>query len=143
VRPPFFARLSDAGLDTVAQYVVFELSEDCQHPCQGPPAGRGQIEGFAQRDEADIQQLKRIADWQLTEQAQRGALAQLVGAITGLDTSSHWCEGRTAASDGATFLPATPGAPADIQHTLQRYLLGKYDFSDEKLQDSVGSSLQN
>jgi hypothetical protein len=54
VRPPFFARLSDAGLDAVAQYVVFELSEDCQHPCQGPPAGRGQIEGFAQRDEADI-----------------------------------------------------------------------------------------
>jgi hypothetical protein len=54
VRAPFFARLSDAGLDAVAQYVVFELSEDCQHPCQGPPTWRGQIESFAQGDEADI-----------------------------------------------------------------------------------------
>ena len=59
VRPPFFARLSDAGLDAVVQYVVFELSEDCQHPCQGESAGRGQIEGFAQRDEADIPQKPR------------------------------------------------------------------------------------
>src|SRR5215472_3942665 len=35
-------------------------------------------------------QLKRIADWQLTEEAQRSALAELVAAITGLDTSSRW-----------------------------------------------------
>jgi TnpA family transposase len=30
-------------------------------------------------------------------------LAELVGAITGLDTSSRWGEGRTAASDGQPF----------------------------------------
>lgn len=49
------------------------------------------------------EQLKRIADWQLTEEAQRSALADLVGAITGLDTSSRWGEGRSAASDGQRF----------------------------------------
>ena len=49
------------------------------------------------------EQLKRIADWQLTEEAQRSALAELVGAITGLDTSSRWGEGRSAASDGQRF----------------------------------------
>ncbi len=49
------------------------------------------------------EQLKRIGDWQLTEEAQRGALAELVGAIAGLDTSSRWGEGRTAASDGQRF----------------------------------------
>ena len=48
-------------------------------------------------------QLKRMADWQLTEEAQRSALAELVDAITGLDTSSHWGEGRTSASDGQRF----------------------------------------
>jgi TnpA family transposase len=48
-------------------------------------------------------QLKRLADWQLTEEAQRSALAELVDAITGLDTSSHWGEGRTSASDGQRF----------------------------------------
>jgi len=49
------------------------------------------------------EQLKRIADWQLTEDTQRSALAEMVGAITGLDTSSRWGEGRTAASDGQHF----------------------------------------
>jgi TnpA family transposase len=49
------------------------------------------------------EQLKRIADWQLTEEAQRSALAELVGAITALDTSSRWGEGRTSASDGQRF----------------------------------------
>jgi TnpA family transposase len=49
------------------------------------------------------EQLKRIGDWQLTEEAQRSALAELVGAIAGLDTSSRWGEGRTAASDGQRF----------------------------------------
>jgi TnpA family transposase len=49
------------------------------------------------------EQLKRIGDWQLTEEAQRSALADLVGAIAGLDTASRWGEGRTAASDGQRF----------------------------------------
>jgi TnpA family transposase len=49
------------------------------------------------------EQLKRIGDWQLTEEAQRSALAELVGAIAGLDTSSRWGEGRTAVSDGQRF----------------------------------------
>jgi TnpA family transposase len=49
------------------------------------------------------EQLKRIGDWQLTEEAQRSALAELVNAIADLDTSSRWGEGRTAASDGQRF----------------------------------------
>ena len=49
------------------------------------------------------EQLKRIGDWQLTEDAQRSALAELVNAIADLDTSSRWGEGRTAASDGQRF----------------------------------------
>lgn len=35
------------------------------------------------------EQLKRIGDWQLTEEAQRSALAELVSAIADLDTSSR------------------------------------------------------
>jgi TnpA family transposase len=49
------------------------------------------------------EQLKRIADWQLTQEAQRNALAELVGAINGFDTSLRWGEVRTAASDGQRF----------------------------------------
>ena len=49
------------------------------------------------------QQLQGIGDWHLTEEAQRSALAELVCAITDLDTFSRWGEGRTAASDGQRF----------------------------------------
>jgi TnpA family transposase len=49
------------------------------------------------------EQLKRIGDWHLTEEAQRSALAKLVSAITDLDTSARWGQGKTAASDGQRF----------------------------------------
>jgi TnpA family transposase len=48
-------------------------------------------------------QLKRVSDWQLTEEAQRAALAALVQAIARLDTAPHWGEGRSSASDGQRF----------------------------------------
>ena len=47
--------------------------------------------------------LKRVSDWQLTEETQRAALAVVVNAISGLDASSYWGEGRTSASDGQRF----------------------------------------
>ena len=40
---------------------------------------------------------------QPTEEAQRGALAELVGAIPNLDTSPYWGEGKTSANDGQRF----------------------------------------
>jgi TnpA family transposase len=48
-------------------------------------------------------QLKRVSDWQLTEEAQRSALATLVHAISRLDATLYWGEGRTSASDGQRF----------------------------------------
>ena len=48
-------------------------------------------------------QLKQVSDWQMTEEAQRAALAVLVRAISRLDTTLHWGEGRTSASDGQRF----------------------------------------
>ena len=48
-------------------------------------------------------QLKRVSDWQLTEDAQRSALAVLVNAISALDTALHWGDGRSSASDGQRF----------------------------------------
>lgn len=48
-------------------------------------------------------QLKRVSDWQMTEEAQRAALAALVHAISRMDTTTRWGEGRTSASDGQRF----------------------------------------
>jgi hypothetical protein len=48
-------------------------------------------------------QVKRITDWQLTEDAQRQALAYLVNAISNLDVTGYWGEGKTSSSDGQRF----------------------------------------
>ena len=48
-------------------------------------------------------QLKRVSEWQMTEEAHRAALAALVHAISRLDSAAHWGEGRTSASDGQRF----------------------------------------
>ncbi len=49
------------------------------------------------------EQIKRITDWQLTEDAQRAALAVVVNAISKMDVSSQWGEGKTSSSDGQRF----------------------------------------
>lgn len=48
-------------------------------------------------------ELKRVSDWQMTEEAQRTALAELVSAISGLETSLTWGSGKTSASNGQRF----------------------------------------
>ena len=48
-------------------------------------------------------QLRRVTDWQMTQEAQRAALAAVVHAISRLDTTIYWGEGRTSASDGQRF----------------------------------------
>ena len=60
MRPVLPARLSDARFNPVAQDVAFEFGEDRKHSRQGSPAGRGQVERFAQRDEADLQRRKLL-----------------------------------------------------------------------------------
>jgi TnpA family transposase len=54
-------------------------------------------------DGISYEQIRRITDWQLTEEAQRTALALIVNAITNLDISKHWGEGKTSSSDGQRF----------------------------------------
>lgn len=49
------------------------------------------------------EQIRRITDWQLTEEAQRVALALIVNAITNLDISQYWGNGKTSSSDGQRF----------------------------------------
>lgn len=48
-------------------------------------------------------QLKRVSDWQMTEEIQQALLSQLVAAISGLETSLHWGSGKSSASDGQRF----------------------------------------
>jgi TnpA family transposase len=49
------------------------------------------------------EQIRRITDWQLTEDFQRSALALIVNAITNIDITKHWGMGKTSSSDGQRF----------------------------------------
>lgn len=44
--------------------------------------------------------IKHLTDWMLTEEAQRAALAVVVGAISRLGITSTWGQGTTSSSDG-------------------------------------------
>jgi len=44
-----------------------------------------------------------LSNWFLTEENQRNALAILVNAISDLDITQHWGEGKTSSSDGQRF----------------------------------------
>ena len=48
-------------------------------------------------------QIKNVTDWQLTDEAQRGALATIVKAITALEVTEAWGEGRSSSSDNENY----------------------------------------
>ena len=48
-------------------------------------------------------QIKQITGWQMTEEAQRQALAQVVNAISQLNVTQAWGAGKTSSSDGQRF----------------------------------------
>ena len=73
-------------------------------------------------------QLKRVSDWQLTEEAQRRALAELVQAISRLDATSHWGEGRTSASDGQRFAMPRKVLQQTFSTRFSDYALEFYSF---------------
>lgn len=68
------------------------------HGCNiGPYTMSRLTEGITYR------QIKWVTDWQLLENAQRQALAQAVNAISKLDVTQAWGEGKTSSSDGQRF----------------------------------------
>ena len=73
-------------------------------------------------------QLKRVSDWQLTEEAQRQALAEMVRAISRLDATLHWGEGRTSASDGQRFAMPHKVLQQTFSTRFSDYALEFYSF---------------
>ena len=73
-------------------------------------------------------QLKRVSDWQLTEETQRQAVAVLVQAISRLDSTLHWGEGRTSASDGQRFAMPHKVLQQTFSTRFSDYALEFYSF---------------
>jgi TnpA family transposase len=79
-------------------------------------------------DGVTYNQIKRISDWQLSEEAQRQALAQLVNAISSLDVTRHWGEGKTSSSDGQRFRYKQKVLQQTWSPRFQDYALEFYSF---------------
>ena len=81
-----------------AARVCSALATIMAHGCNiGPYTMARLTQGISYR------QIKWVTDWQLTEEAQRQALAQIVNALSRLDVTHSWGQGTTSSSDGQRF----------------------------------------
>ena len=74
------------------------------------------------------EQIRRITDWQLTEENQRSALAEVVNAIAFLEISQTWGEGKTSASDGQRFAFRSKVLQQNYSYKFSDYALEFYSF---------------
>ena len=93
------------------------------HGCNIGPETMSQLtEGIT------YEQIRRITDWQLIEENQRAALAEVVNAIASLDASRNWGEGKTSASDGQRFAFRRKVLQQNYSYKFSDYALEFYSF---------------
>ena len=74
------------------------------------------------------EQIRRISDWHLHEDALRGALADITDGIAGLDAAKIWGEGKSSSSDGQRFIFPRKTVKRTYSHRLSDYALEFYSF---------------
>jgi TnpA family transposase len=106
-----------------AEQVCVILATLMAHGCNvGPYTMARLTEGITYR------QIKQVTDWQLTDDAQRQALAQLVSAISQLDVTQAWGAGKTSSSDGQRFHFKRQVLQRTYSHRFHDYALEFYSF---------------
>ena len=72
--------------------------------------------------------IRRLADWQFSEDKLRGTLADLVNGISRCDAAEVWGHARTSSSDGQRYLFLRKTLKATYSHRLGDYALEFYTF---------------
>jgi TnpA family transposase len=106
-----------------ADQVCAVLATIMAHGCNIGPYTMSRLAG-----DITYRQIKRITDWQLTEEAQRQALADIVNAISRLDVIQAWGEGKTSSSDGQRFRLKRRVLQRTYSHRFRDYALEFYSF---------------
>lgn len=73
-------------------------------------------------------QIKRIFDWQITDEAQRSALADVVNGISGIEVTKVWGEGKTSGSDGQRFGYHKKTLHRTFSHKFNDFAIEFYTF---------------
>ncbi len=79
-------------------------------------------------DGISYRRLKQITDWQLHDDNQRSALAKVVNAISRLDITQAWGEGKTSSSDGQRFSLTRKVLFQTYSHAFNDFAIEFYSF---------------
>lgn len=74
------------------------------------------------------QQIKHLFDWQVTEGAQRRALADVVNGIAGIEVTKTWGEGKTSGSDGQRYGYHRKTLHRTFSHKFNDFAIEFYTF---------------
>ncbi|MFQ5856019.1 MAG: Tn3 family transposase [Anaerolineae bacterium] len=119
----FTRHFMTAAQQREADQVCLALAAVMAHGCNiGPYTMARLTEGVS------YEHIKHVTNWQLTEEAQRQALAQLVNAISNLDVTQAWGEGKTSSSDGQRFRLKRKVLQRTYSHKFRDYALEFYSF---------------
>ncbi len=106
-----------------AQHVCEVLATVMAHASETGPYTMSRItEGIS------YHRMKHITDWHMHEETQRGALAQVVNAISYLDITKYWGDGTTSSSDGQRFSLPRKVLYKSYSHAFNDFALEFYNF---------------
>jgi TnpA family transposase len=78
--------------------------------------------------EISYHQLKRMFDWQMTEEANTLSLAIIVNGIGGIEATKAWGEGKTAGADGQRFGYRRKNLHRTFSHKFNDFAIEFYTF---------------
>jgi Tn3 transposase DDE domain-containing protein len=79
-------------------------------------------------DRVSYEDIQRITDWYLHDEALRAALADIVNAMLALDTTQVWGDGSTSSSDGQRCLFPPRVLRRTSSHRMGDFALEFYTF---------------
>ena len=118
----FFLPPAQRGQRQRAEICII-LSAIMAHGCNIGPYNMARLV-----ENVSYDQIKRVTDWQLTEEGQRSALAQVVNALSNLDVTQYWGEGKTSSSDGQRFHYTRKSLHRTYSHNLNDFAIEFYSF---------------
>jgi TnpA family transposase len=113
------ARRHDRSSEDVCSIITSLMAYGCNI---GPHLMSQMISGISYK------QIKHVFDWQITDDAQRQALAQVVNGIAGIEITKVWGSGKTSGSDAQRFGYHNKTLHRTFSHKLNDFALEFYTF---------------
>lgn len=121
--PPAQQAVSPQSTTRSTEEVCLILAAIMAHGCNIGPYNMARLV-----EHISYEQIKRVTDWQLTEEGQRSALAKVVNALSHLDVTQYWGAGKTSSSDGQRFSYRQKVLQRTYSHSFHDFAIEFYSF---------------